>query len=187
MIGRLSSMKTLRLVLSLSLVLWVGGAGCVFGCETLAMAAAGQGAAATDHGEAHLDLRTLDSGEACASAADHSCCAKHHVSSARIPTSRSTKRVRATGKPGPNSIASQDVATTPMVIALSDGTMHTCPLAMNATALATKARSDESTNSVALAPVNLPAIGLEKPTTSSPPTFFNNRGHTYLRCCVFLI
>jgi hypothetical protein len=185
MIGR--SMKTLRLVLSLSLVLWVGGAACVFGCQALAMAANDQGTAATDYSQAHLDLSTMVSSEACASAADHSCCAKHHASSAGTPTSRSTKRVRASGKPGPNSIASHDVATTPMVIALSDGTMHTCPLAMNATALATKARSDESTNSVALAPVNLPAIDLEKPTTSFPPTFCNNRGHTYLRCCVFLI
>jgi hypothetical protein len=187
MIGRLSSMKTLRLVVSLSLVLWVGGAGCVFGCETLAMAASGQGAAATDHNQAHLDLSTLVSGEACASAADHNCCAKHHASSAQSVIIRSTKRARASGKPGPNSVDRPGVATSSIVLALSDGTMHTCPLAMNATALATKARSDESTNSVALAPVNLTAIDLEKPTTSFPPTFFNNRGHTYLRCCVFLI
>jgi hypothetical protein len=180
-------MKTLRLVLSLSLVLWVGGAGCVFGCQALAMAAVDPGAAATDHSPAHLDLSTMVSGEACASAADHNCCAKHHASSAQNVTSRSTKQARASGKPGPNSIASPGVATSSIVLALSDGTMHTCPLAMNATALATKARSDESTNSVALAPVNLPAIDLEKPTTSLPPTFCNNRGHTYLRCCVFLI
>jgi len=186
MIGRLSSMKTLRLVLSLSLVLWVGGAGCVFGCQALAMAADDQGAAATDHSQTHLDLSTMVSGEACASAADHNCCAKHHASSAQQVTIRSTKP-RASGKPGPNSIASRGVATSSMVLALSDGAMHTCPLAMNATALATKARSDESTNSVAQAPFNLPAIDLEKPTTSFPPTFCNNRGHTYLRGCVFLI
>src|SRR5438132_14186745 len=156
MIGRLSSMKTLRLVLSLSLVLWVGGAGCVFVCQALAMAAVDQNATVSDHSQAHLDLSTLVSGEACASAADHSCCAKHHASSTQNVTIRITKRARAGGARGPNSIASHDVAITPMVIALSDGTMHTCPLAMNATALATKARSDESTNSVALAPVNLP-------------------------------
>ena len=183
MIGRLSSMKTLRLVLSLSLVLWVGGAGCVFGCQTLAMAATGQGAAGTNHSRAHLDLGTMISGDACASAADHNCCAKHHASFA--PTVRTTRRARAVGAQGPNSVVG--VATSSMVLALSDGAMHTCPLAMNATALATKARSDESTNSVALAPVPRPAIDLEKPTTSFPPTFFNNRGHTYLRCCVFLI
>jgi hypothetical protein len=182
MIERLSSMKTLRLVLSLSLVLWVGGAGCVFGCQTLAMAAVDQGAAVTDH-RAHLGLGTMISGDACASAADHNCCAKHHASSTH--TVRITKRARAVGARGLNSVVG--VATSSMVLALSDGAMHTCPLAMNATALATKARSDESTNSVFLTPIPLPAIDLEKSTPSFPPTFFNNRGHTYLRCCVFLI
>ena len=187
MIGWSSSMRTLRLALSLSLVVWVSGAGCAFGCETLAMAAADHGAAATDHSQAQLDSSTMVSGDACASAADHSCCAKHHRSSAQSLKGHSEKRPRAGRALGSNSVANPDVATSSMMLAVLDGAMQACPLAMNGTALATKARTDESTNSVALAPVTLPAIDLEKPLASSPPTFFNNRGHTYLRCCVFLI
>jgi hypothetical protein len=187
MIGWSSSMRTLRLVLSLSLVLWVSGAGCAFGCETFAMAAADEGAAATDHSQKQLDSSTMVSGDACPSASDHSCCAKHHGSAAHSLNGHSEKRPGAGRASGANSAANPDVATSSMMLALSDGAMHACPLAMNGTALATKARSDESTNSVALAPVTLPAIDLEKPLASSPPTFLNNRGHTYLRCCVFLI
>ena len=182
MIGWSSSMKTLRLLLSLSLVFWVSGAGCAFGCETFAIAAADQGAAATDHSQKQLDSSTMVSGDVCASASGHSCCAKHHASSAHNLKAGRTKRARR-----PSPIASPDVATMPMALALLDGAMHACPLAMNGTALATKARTDESTNSVALAPVTLPPFDLERRPTSSPPTFFNNRGHTYLRCCVFLI
>src|SRR5690349_7796540 len=113
MIGRLSSMKNLRLVLSLSLVLWVGGAGCVFGCQARAMAAVDQGAAATDHNQAHLDLSTLVSGEACASPADHSCCAKHQASSRQTVSIRTTKRARGRAR-SPNSVARPDVATSSM-------------------------------------------------------------------------
>jgi hypothetical protein len=69
-----------------------------------------------------------------------------------------------------------------------DGSEHTCPLAMNATALATKVRADESSAQTALQPAALPLTGAGRTVIqSSTPTYCNNRGHTYLRCCVFLI
>ena len=69
-----------------------------------------------------------------------------------------------------------------------DGTMQMCPLAMNATALTTKARPDESPAQPLLSPVALPPGAADLTVAHSPlPVFFSNRGHTYLRCCVFLI
>jgi len=69
---------------------------------------------------------------------------------------------------------------------ISSGAMD-CPMAVNASAALSKAQNDDT--SVAL----LPAAGeLLSPATEqlralAPPLRLPNRGHTYLRCCVFLI
>jgi hypothetical protein len=181
MIWRLPSVKILRLTLSLSLMLWVSGAGCVLGCESH-LTASDERAAAVVQSQPANGMQVV-SGEACASAGDHNFC-KHHASSARTSSTRhaSPPVIRSAARADTSGRASLVLVATP------EGTMGGCPLALNATALATKARTDESANSVALAPNALPVIDLdERNASSSPRTFLNNRVHTYLRCCVFLI
>ena len=174
----ISSLRMPRLLLSLSLVLWVGGAGCLIGCDSSAMAAMDEGAGVALH-----DNATVVASESCAKAVNHSCCAKHRGSSRHQQpagqASRTTdlKASKLTTKP-----------TSAFLLPTSERTMQTCPLAMNAGALVTKARSDESSTMTALSPVALPLIDTGRTVAHSlPPTWFSNRGHTYLRCCVFLI
>jgi hypothetical protein len=66
--------------------------------------------------------------------------------------------------------------------------MMDCPLAVNATAALAKARPDQASSALPLTRANdtLPHLQ-ERTAILSPPLVLPNRGHTYLRCCVFLI
>jgi hypothetical protein len=66
--------------------------------------------------------------------------------------------------------------------------MMDCPLAVNARAALSKAKPDTSRTALphTRASARLPLLR-EQATALSPPTLLPNRGHTYLRCCVFLI
>lgn len=173
MIGQLSSLRIPRLALSLSLVFWVSGAGCLIGCENMVKAAVNE-AAVSPRGGA-----TVVAGKSCAHAADHSCCAKHRATSLRQSTGRASK-------PALQLTTQTNQA---VLLPLSDGTMNMCPLAMNAAALATTARADDSMSTVTLSPVELSVAdtGQTAAASSLRPSRFSNRGHTYLRYCVFLI
>jgi hypothetical protein len=174
MVGYLSSTKILRVTISLSLVLWIAGLGCIFGCESLAMAAADAASAAATHRNAELPTQTVVSGASCHKAADHSCCAKRNA-----PARQSKPAVRVG--------LSDLVVSSASVNEMADGMMRECPMALNATALGTKVRTAESATSLALEPINLPLFSAVQTPVTQVPSFLNNRGHTYLRCCVFLI
>ena len=161
-----------RFLLSVCLVLWVGGAGCLIGCGNMALA--------MDQGS---DSRLQDSaatttGHACATATSHSCCAKHRTAT----TFRASARVIT-----PNHHL-QGNSPLSLFALTTDKSLPSCPLAMNAGALATKARADDS-------PVTLTSTSVSpsvrdtalKGAPAPAPAWFGNRGHTYLRCCVFLI
>jgi hypothetical protein len=80
----------------------------------------------------------------------------------------------------------------PAVVAELTGTfpmMMDCPLAVNASAALSKARPDLSNLSLTPARVtdSLPNKPEQTVALSSSPLRLPNRGHTYLRCCVFLI
>ncbi len=69
-----SILKIVRGFLAMTLGLWIAGAGCLLGCEGMMTAVASEGNVAAPH-EAS-DLSVVVSGEACASAKTHDCCAK---------------------------------------------------------------------------------------------------------------
>ena len=177
MISPLISMKIPRVVIALSLVFWVSGLGCVFGCASPANTSA-EGATVAQHHEALSDPTTIVSGDSCASRADHSCCAKHGAASGHRKT---TDKVASA-----QDLRSGLVSSSP-VLDLAGGMIRQCPMALNVTALASKARTDESTTSIAFQPAALPLVSVGQLAVPSASSFFNNRGHTYLRCCVFLI
>jgi hypothetical protein len=173
----LSSMRIVRVVLALAVALWMAGAGCMLGCENMVSAVA-----ASEH---HLTASApiiVATGEACASMHSHDCCAKRGAKSA----SKAATRLAKTANP-PIEIApaSGTVAAEPGV---SSSPMMDCPLAVNATAALSKPRQDQSSTALPSDSVTPSvSITIERSTAFARPLRLPNRGHTYLRCCVFLI
>jgi hypothetical protein len=163
MMRSLSAMKLLRVATALSLVFWVAGVGCVLGCESFALAS--------------------------------SCCPKHHAAASHTTASIKTASARVTSR---DTLIAAPVAeiTDGHVIGLSSGLSagmqgvggmaRECPLA-NGNALATRARTDESTTATALRPQASPFVRVEQLAVAPEQTYIDDRVHTYLRCCVFLI
>jgi hypothetical protein len=163
----LASRRIIRLTLAPLLALWVGGTGCLFGCEMRAQA--GDDTTQLAAGDAF----TLVSGEACASAKSHDCCAKRNRSKANVIDHQ------LAGRTG-NALVGFGQNTS--------GLMEPCPLAINATAVVSKVRTTKY--------VSLPAINYNIPASQSKDEqhlslsthlVLPNRGHTYLVCCTFLI
>ena len=156
----LASLKVVRLLLAFAVSVWLAG-GCLLGCGN-AMAA-----------QNNDDQTTQDAveGDSCHSAQAHHCCSKAKAKPA--------KQIAV----DPNLMESlRAVASVPK------GTMSDCPLAMNATAVTSKANSN-SQDTAQLANTLLPLMAArgELPQKHTIAPLVPNRGPTYLRCCVFLI
>ena len=170
----LSSFRIIRVTLAFAVALWMAGAGCLLGCEKSV-------ASASNDSDAHAKPAVLmASGEACAShgakakRAATSKTAKHHVNSKSLAISRNA----------PYAVGNTGLLAT----AGGSSSMMNCPLAVNATAALSKSGPDVVDGSFAVARANeLPVDGLEQITPFARPPRLPNRGHTYLRCCVFLI
>jgi hypothetical protein len=170
----LSSARLVRVALALVVAFWMAGAGCLLGCENMIAGAAAQ------ESESATALTIVATGDACAAMQSHDCCARHARKSAARHPSASASRAGFESHPA--------TAVTSAVEFSGTSTMIDCPLAITATAALSKARPD--TSSVALAQAgsiaHLPPLR-EQARSLSEPQLLPNRGHTYLRCCVFLI
>lgn len=165
---KFSFLKIARVGLAATLALWVAGAGCLLGCEGMMTASASEVS-----GRAHPvngNLNLVVSGDACASAKSHDCCAKRkHAAQPRAPRS---ERQTATL-----------VETDP-----SSSGMTACPLAMNRTVVAAKKVGDETSSATTVANANALILdAIEQPHPVVSQLRLPNRGHTYLRVCSFLI
>ena len=172
----LSSIRILRVGLALAVALWMAGAGCMLGCENMVSAAA-----ASELHPATKSSELVVSGDACASMQGHDCCAKRGGKSVAQSPKKSAKSHAPVEDAQPGGL------TTSQFEATSSG-MFDCPLAINANAALTKPRPDQS--SVALLSHGLtPSVSNvnEQTISFARPLRLPNRGHTYLRCCVFLI
>ena len=68
------------------------------------------------------------------------------------------------------------------------GSMNCCPLSSPFATIATKPRSDDNASATTPERTALPEFFSKVQTTPlTPPLRLPNRGHTYLRCCAFLI
>jgi hypothetical protein len=157
-----------RVGMAATLIFWVAGAGCLLGCEGMMTAAANEGPS-----RAHSlngDLNLVVSGEACASAKSHDCCAKRNH--------------RA--QPKAQNLENQ-TATLLETDPLTSG-MTTCPLAMSRTLVTAKNAADEGRSVTTVVDANLPTQSLiQHPDPVVNQVRLPNRGHTYLRVCSFLI
>jgi hypothetical protein len=165
----LSSIRVVRVALALAVAFWMAGAGCLLGCEQMVSAAE-----ATQVSSSASALTIVASGSACASMqSSHNCCAKRGNHSASKASAKVTAKTA--------SEKSEFVETSPV-------SMMDCPLAVTATAALAKAGSDQA--SVALPDSSertVLANSSEQTSAFATPLRLPNRGHTYLRCCVFLI
>ena len=154
------SNKVVRLLLSISVSIWMAG-GCLFGCSNTTMAAE----------TADNSAQTIEAGESChAARSAHDCCA-----SQKPKKQTTTRKVMQ-----PEGVAS--FVPTPR------GTMKDCPLVTNATAATSKNSTnvpDPGCASVAA----LPQLEkrTQTPDNALVVPFLPNRGPTHLLCCVFLI
>ena len=173
----LSSSRIVRFLLAPLLSFWVAGAGCMLGCQGMVAAATAnrQSSSHSGHGGAPI----VASGHACssggpsaeASRESHDCC----------KTSTTEAKPQAEGlSPGVPSMLQSGAS--------SSGTMKECPLAGSKVAVVAKSRSGGVPAAQLIAHSYRPAQNfLEQPTPLSSTPLLPNRGHTYLRCCVFLI
>lgn len=168
----LSSSRIVRFVLAPVLSIWVGGAGCLLGCEGMVAAAATDASAEASQHSAHVSA-LVASGHACSSGEvnnSHDCCKK-----------KSGVAQYKTKEP----IAGGAVITP---TSSSSGLMKDCPFAVSKAAVVNKARNGEMSVAPALAhSILAPDNSPEQKGPLSAPARLPNRGHTYLRCCVFLI
>ena len=150
--------KFLRLLLAISVSLWISGAGCLWGCSKMAMASTAEGG---------VKRSSAVTGNSCHSKA-HDCCAKK----------------------SPQNRASQQFVPidTGVLGVLNEGVMNECPMAVNASAVVSKANvtSSDADQIVVFDPLALTANHYQQ-APISPPVQYLNRGPTYLRCCTFLI
>ena len=169
----LTSTTIVRFVLAPLLILWVAGGGCLIGCEGMVAAAATVPGSSAKHSGHHSERKTaiVASGHACSSSGSHSCCAKN--------AGETKPAAKRTSKPD---------TTLVTVSGSSSGMMKGCPLAVSRAAIAAKVRNSEVAAAPVLARSMLPVENvLERTSPLSTPARLPNRGHTYLRCCVFLI
>lgn len=155
----LFTMKSFRWLMAVSVSMWMVGAGCLLGCSY------GASAAHTSE-QVTSSSDVVVAADSCASMRSHDCCAKRK---AKAPATRSEIAI-------------------PSLASMPRGMMEDCPLAVNATAVVSKAGSDMSDVGLARETWSLPVVSSNS-TSHSPFVLLNpsNRGPTYLRCCVFLI
>lgn len=169
--------KTIRASLALLLTLGISGAGCMFGCgEMMAATASDPTAALTETGS----FATIVSGDACASQGSHDCCAKKKSA------------VKKAERPATAKLSLQTAALVSLSQSLKPEPgrgMTECPLATSRAVAITRGRDHNPQVTAILLPSNpatLPAVS-EFHSTVAPIARLPNRGHTYLRCCAFLI
>lgn len=177
----LSSLRVVRFILAPALSFWIAGAGCMLGCESM-VAAASPKASAESHSAGHhskSNSTIVASGHACASQESHHCCQKNGDDAGPKSSQSKTSKKSSQSKPSNESlVASGGSSSSPM----------NCPFAMGRATVATKAQGGD--NSLSPVPADSDLLihnSREQLSPLSPPLRLPNRGHTYLRCCVFLI
>lgn len=155
----LGSLKAIRLLLAVSVSVWLAG-GCLLGCGNAAMAA-----------QSDQSSQPALESESChrVQAQNHHCCSQPKPAKQSTIDPKLTESFLA-------------LATVPR------GVMGDCPLAMGATAITAKANGNSPDAAQATnAELPLAANNRELPQKHFAAPLVPNRGPTYLRCCVFLI
>ena len=184
---KFASFRTIRITLAFAVSLWMAGAGCLLGCESLAM------------GSTHVvqnegSSAPVVSGESCAAHQKHTARAKVAETVAPAPIAHHSNHAGRTINTSANLRETPDLrhATRQHVVTrtckAAPSSMMECPLAVNAEAALSKASTDNAKIAPVLTTASRPLqSALEQTSALVRPPRLPNRGHTYLQCCVFLI
>lgn|GEM_PF-633072 len=179
----LTSFRLIRVTLAFMVALWMGGAACLLGCERNV-------AAASTNFDHHSDsAASVVNADACAAGRSTSCCAAHGQGVKRGSQAKHGGK-SPVSQGSLSSHGSKPLLLNTKILALGGGSssMMDCPLAANPTAALSHSGQDNARGSLAVARATQPlANGVEQVTARARPPRLPNRGHTYLRCCVFLI
>jgi hypothetical protein len=168
------SARIIRLVLAPILSLWVAGAGCMLGCESM-IAAAATSVLVNSSDQAGHHRTIVVSGDACAASKSHDCCKKNATQV--VPEAA-----------GPHAQPSTTGVTLVSWSGASSEAMKECPLAVSRTVVTPKKGAGEANASPTVAHSIIPPLSfIEQTLPLSSALRLSNRGHTYLRCCAFLI
>lgn len=158
---QLFSNKAVRLLLAVSVSLWMAG-GCLFGCANSANAAE----------VAQDGANVVESGESCHAKRSHDCC----TAAKPKPKKRAATNLK------------QQLVGVPSFVPSPRGMMKDCPLVEGSTAVTSKSSAHVPDPGRASSSA---LVGFEKQIQHTDNTlvvsFLPNRGPTHLRCCVFLI
>jgi hypothetical protein len=169
----LSSIRIVRVTLAVVVASWMAGAGCLLGCGNMtAMAASSE-----QHSTQSVDV--VASGDSCAAMHGHDCCAKRARKSPVETSSESPDSSEASANAEAAVLEHDDVSRSAM----------DCPMALTASAALSKVQQHEDTSVVLTSGVARQIFSnpTEQGRALAPSLRLPNRGHTYLRCCVFLI
>ncbi|HKO99473.1 MAG TPA: hypothetical protein VJU86_20905 [Pyrinomonadaceae bacterium] len=164
----------MRFTLASVLSLWIAGAGCMLGCESMAAMAAPSGNIESSHHQTKSNVLEA-TGDTCAASesnSSHDCCKKKaRTHKAEAPAQANTPDASLPEFGGSNS-----------------GTMNSCPLAMSRAVAVGKSHDNHSSVSAIATRSVIPDFESRELTAPlSTPLRLPNRGHTYLHCCAFLI
>lgn len=170
----LPTFRVVRFVLAPVLSLWVAGAGCMLGCEGMVAAASTEQPNISHH--ANRTSTIVASGHACSSAKSHGCCsAKNSENTASESKAQQDSSPKVSNQ---KPVASRRSSSGPL----------NCPFAVSRAAVVSKAQGSEKKAAAVLAHSAPDTQSFaEQLVPLSRSLRLPNRGHTYLRCCVFLI
>ena len=169
----LPAFRIVRFVLAPVLSFWVAGAGCMLGCEGMVAAASTEQSDTSQHAQHTSTI--VASGNACSSAKSHSCCSEK---SSESTASESKAQQDESKVSNHHPVASRRSSSDPM----------NCPFAVSRAVVVGKAQGGEKKAVAVLTHSMLVTQGFaEQLVPLSRSLRLPNRGHTYLRCCVFLI
>ncbi len=158
----LVSIKIVRLLLTVSVSLWMAGGGCLLGCGNYVSAA--EASPTASH-----SAQTVVAGESCHSVRSHDCCAKQAAQNQTATKSNKPEMFLA-------------------LAAIPRGMMKDCPLVVNATVTTSKNSGNFRDPEYARV-ASLPQIETRSEQSHARliAPLLPNRGPTYLLGCVFLI
>jgi hypothetical protein len=167
-----------------ALGLWLAGAGCLLGCEGMVTAEAAQAlnrSTSSQHGSS-----IVAEGDACSSSEAHSCC-KKKVQKTRIRSIGHHDSQPVTNRAKDSKVGAAHTSTENRLAELPAGGMKACPFAVSRALAVAKVHDGQINATAAVSYTTSGAIVREQTLSLSTLSPLPNRGHTYLRCCAFLI
>ena len=169
-----SPTRLARKLAVITLAFWLAGAGCLLGCEGMAAAASDEHSNLTSSSN-HNSL--VVEGDACASTEGHDCCKKK---------SRAARKQATTVPAAEVSQSAELNLTSTKLNESSTSGVKACPFAVSRALSVAKLR-DGQLHATGLSPMLSLGAVTEQKLVLSAISALPNRGHTYLRCCSFLI